>query len=385
MILYTSGTTGKPKGVLHRHEFLTHIVDWMNVTEDFCMTQDSRVGLISRFTFVATVILMFGGLLNGGTLYFAPENARNDLEQLYNFLTDKKISHTFVASGLAAILAEDYDISGINVFAAGEKMPNFRAYSPGVCLINMYGSTETACVISAKIHGNETPIYAGKPGLGITAMLADENLSPSKPGEPGELIIADEYMSNQYLNLPEQTAEKWINIDGLTWYRTGDRAILTPEGDYCILGRTDNMIKLRGFRIETGEVESQVSNAVSKIGRDDVKNIVVCLRTVSRNDYLVCYYESENDLNAAEINTVFTEAAKYLADYMIPDIFMRVAQMPRNLNGKIIRKDLPQPKMHRHEITALDSEVLARVVWTAEDVLGITFAEPEDTFTELGG
>lgn len=385
MILYTSGTTGRPKGVLHRHEFLTHIVDWMNIGGGFEMSEASRVGLISRFTFVATVMLMFGGLLNGGTLYFAPENARNDLEQLYKFLTDKNISHIFVASGLAAILAEDYDISGVNVFAAGEKMPNFRAHSPGVCLINMYGSTETACVISAKIHGNETPIYAGKPEPGVKAMLIDENLSLSNPGEAGELLIANEYMSNQYLNLPEQTAEKWIQTDGLTWYRTGDRAILTSEGNYCILGRTDNMIKLRGFRIETGEVESQVSEAVSRIGRNDVKNIVVCLRNVSRNDYLVCYYESGNELNESEISAVKAEISKYLADYMIPDIFMRVAQMPRNLNGKIIRKDLPQPKSHTHEITALDSEVLARVVWTAGDVLGISSAEPEDTFTELGG
>ncbi len=385
MILYTSGTTGRPKGVLHRHEFLTHIVDWMNVTEDFCMSSDSHIGLISRFTFVATVTFMFGGLLNGGTLYFAPENARNDLEQLYKFLMDKKITHIFIASGLAAILAEDYDISGVNVFAAGEKMPNFRAHLDSVYLRNIYGSTEIGVVTSAKIHGHENPITIGKPGPGTKAMLIEENLSPSKPGDPGELLIANEYMSNQYLKLPGQTAEKWIQIDGLTWYRTGDRAVLTPEWNYCILGRTDNMIKLRGFRIETGEVESQVSKTVSQIGRDDVKNIVVCLRTVSRNDYLVCYYESENDINSDEISTIKAEAAKYLADYMIPDIFMRIAKMPRNLNGKIIRKDLPQPKSHKHKISALDSEVLARVVWAVSDVLGITSAEPEDAFTELGG
>ena len=385
MILYTSGTTGRPKGVLHRHEFLTHIVDWMNIGEGFELSADSRLGLISRFTFVATVTFMFGALIKGGTLYFAQENARNDLECLYNFLTDKKITHIFIASSLAAVLAEDYDISGVNVFAAGEKLPNFKAYSSSVYLRNIYGSTEIGVVTSSKIHGNENPITIGKPGPGVKAMLVDEALNPSKPGELGELLIASEYVSRQYLHLPEQTAEKWINLDGLTWYRTGDRAEFTHDGNLCILGRTDNMIKLRGFRIETGEVESQVSKAVSGIGRVDVKNIVVCLRTVSRTDYLVCYYESANDLVPDEISAVKDEAAKYLADYMIPDIFMRVAEMPRNLNGKIIRKDLPQPKSHRHEITALDSETLARVVWTAEDVLGITSAEPEDTFTELGG
>ena len=128
-----------------------------------------------------------------------------------------------------------------------------------------------------------------------------------------------------------------------------------------------------------------MSKAVADLGRSDVKNIVVCLRTVSRTDYLVCYYESEHDLDVDQISAVKEQAAKYLADYMIPDMFMRVEHMPRNLNGKIIRKDLPQPKAHTHEITALDSETLARVVWAAEDVLGITYAEPEDTFTELGG
>ena len=96
----------------------------------------------------------------------------------------------------------------------------------------------------------------------------------------------------------------------------------------------------------------------------------------------MCYYESENDLDAGEIDAVKNEIAKYLADYMMPDMWIRVAEMPRNLNGKIIRKDLPQPQMRKREITALDSEVLARVVWTAEDVLGISDAEPEDTFTE---
>ena len=384
MLLYTSGTTGYPKGVLHRHKFLTHIADWMNTGEDFGMSADTRLGLISHFNFVATVTVMFGALIHGGTLYIAPESARKDLACLYHFLTDKKITHIFVASGLAAILAEDYDISGITVFAAGEKLPNFRAYSPDVFLRNMYGSTEIGVVTSAKIHGSENPISIGKPAPGTKAMLVDEALNPSKPGEAGELLIANDCMSKQYLNLTEQTVEKYIDIDGVTWYRTGDRATLTPEGNYCILGRTDNMIKLRGFRIETGEVEAQVSKAVAGLGRDDVKNIVVCLRTVSRTDYLVCYYESEKELNPDTVAEIKAEISKHLADYMIPDIFMRVSEMPRNLNGKIIRKNLPQPQMRRYEITALDSEVLARVVWTTEDVLGIT-AEPEDTFTELGG
>ena len=104
----------------------------MNTGEGFDMSADSHVGLISRFTFVATITLIFGALLNGGTLYFAPEPARNDLELLYKFLSDKKITHIFIASGLAVIPAEDYDISGVNVFAAGIQNRDRRSRIAGV-------------------------------------------------------------------------------------------------------------------------------------------------------------------------------------------------------------------------------------------------------------
>ena len=83
-------------------------------------------------------------------------------------------------------------------------------------------------------------------------------MKPVKPGEAGELLISSAFMSRQYWKRPELSAEKWIGLDGETWYRTGDRAVLTDEGDYDILGRIDNMVKLRGFRIETGEVEAQI-------------------------------------------------------------------------------------------------------------------------------
>ena len=113
-------------------------------------------------------------------------------------------------------MAEDYDISGVNVFAAWKKLPNFRAHLDSVYLRNIYGSTEIGVVTSAKIHVNENPITIGRPGQGTKAMLVDESLTPSISGEAGEFLIANEYMLNQYLNLPEQTAEKWIQFDGLT-------------------------------------------------------------------------------------------------------------------------------------------------------------------------
>ena len=385
MLLYTSGTTGNPKGVLHIHSMFLHIVDWMNIHDTAAMNTDTRSGVITSFSFVGTQMFLLGPLSKGGTVHFAPEAARKDMGYLYQFLRAKNITHIFLPSGLASAVAEDYDIRGIFIFAAGEKLRNFKAKAPGSFLIDSYGSTETSGVLSKKIYGDEERIAVGKPYVNTKTRIVDDALNPVKPGEAGELLISNAFMSRQYWKQPQLTAEKWIELDGETWFRTGDRAALTPDGDYEILGRIDNMVKLRGFRIETGEVEAQISSAINQLGRSDVRDVVVAVKTVSGTDNLVCFYEAPKALDKAAVTKIIS---KHLTDYMIPKIWMRVDALPRNLNGKVVRGQLPQPerdRMHAH-YGALDSEVIARLVYTLEDVLDAAVSvSPDDRFTDLGG
>lgn len=383
MLLYTSGTTGKPKGVLHSHRFLLHIADFIKLHSDVLLNQSTRSGVMSSFPFVATMVFLFGPLQYGGTVCIAPKIARKDMGYLYQFIRDAHITHIFMPSSLAAIMAEDYDLNGVFVFAAGEKLRNFHALVPGNVLINMYGSTETSAIISKKIKGNEARILVGKPYDNTKTMVVDDKLCPVASGVPGELLVSNDYMSSGYYRLPEQSAEKWIEKNGARWFRTGDRAVCTPDGDIDILGRTDNMVKLRGFRIETGEVEAQIANALTRTGKTEVGQLVVVIKSISGADHLTCYYEAKHALDKKEM---MDEIAGYLADYMIPDVWVRMDALPRNLNGKVMRSELPQPKRERRTVGVLDSEVVTRVLMTAADVLGTDYLiGPDDKFTELGG
>lgn len=382
MLLYTSGTTGKPKGVLHSHSFLLGFLDYMKVHEGAEMDAYTRSGVISSVPFVGTQMVLLGPLAYGGTVCIAPEAARKDLGFLNQFLRQAHITHIFIPTGLATLLAEDYDIRGIWIFAGGEKMRPFRPHNPGNCLINIYGSTETSAVISKKIFGNEETITVGKPYATTKARLVDENLKDVRPEEIGETLLSNSYMSRQYYHLPEQSAEKWVELDGEVWFRTGDRAKRTVNGDFEILGRMDNMIKLRGYRIETGEVEAQIANAAEKIGAD-IRTHVVVKKTVSGTEHLCCYYEAQQEMDSRAVSE---EIAKYLADYMVPDIWVRMDALPRNVNGKVLRNELPQPRQQRKASGSLDNEIVARIVWTAADVLEISeMIGPEDSFTGLGG
>ena len=383
MLLYTSGTTGNPKGVLHSHGFLLHFLDYMKIHEGAEMNAHTRSGVISAVPFVGTQMFLLGPLAHGGTVCIAPEAARKDLNFLHQFLRQARITHCFVPTGLAAYLAEDCDISGILVFAGGEKLRPFHRHHPGNFLINIYGSTETSAVISKKIFGNEKSITVGHPHATTKARLVSGEMKDVQPEETGEMLISNSYMSRQYYNLPELSAEKWVQLDGETWFRTGDRARRTADGDYEILGRTDNMIKLRGFRIETGEVEAQIAGAAERIGGSIVGEVVVVKKTISGTEHLCCYYEAQQEMDS---KIVSDEIAKYLADYMVPDIWVRMDALPRNINGKVLRNELPQPKQQRKNYGSLDNEIIARVVWTAADVLEIDeIISPEDSFASLGG
>ena len=383
MLLYTSGTTGNPKGVLHTHSMLLHIIDAVKVFDGVEMNTGSRSCVMASFPFIASQAFLTGPLLAGGTVCIAPEAARKDMGFLYRFIREEKITHMFLPAGLAAIMAEDYDLSGIHVTAAGEKLRNFRPLTPGNVLINQYGSTEISAVLSKIIRGDEERILVGRPYENTKTMIVDEALHPVPDGEPGELLVSNSFMSKGYYKQPEMSAEKWVELDGVTWFRTGDRAVCTPDGDIDILGRVDNMIKIRGFRVETGEVEAQIAAVLPKIGRDDVGQLVVVVKTVAGTDHLCCYYEAKSELDK---NAVSEEISRYLAEYMVPDIWVRMDALPRNMNGKIMRRELPQPKRERRALGVLDSEVIARLLLTAAEVLDIDcFIAPEDRFTDLGG
>ncbi len=383
MLLYTSGTTGKPKGVLHAHRMMLHIADCCKRYPDTAMDERTRSGVMSSFPFVATEMVLLGPLSCGGTVCISPKEARNDLDVLHRFFREARVTHAFLPCSLAAIMAEDYDISGIYVYAAGEKLRNFHALVPGNELINLYGSTEVGPIICKRIRGDEERILVGKPYDNTSTLIVDDDLKPVAGGEVGELLVSNDYMSTGYLHLPELSAEKWIVRDGVRWFRTGDRAAYASDGDIDILGRTDNMVKLRGFRIETGEVEAQVANAVARLGLTDVGQVVVVVKTVSGIQRLTCYYEAPHEIDR---EAVTAEISDYLAEYMLPDLWMRVDALPRNLNGKVMRNELPQPVLRVGTVSGMDSEVVARVVRTAAAVLGCTnYIGPEDRFTELGG
>ncbi|MBQ6537843.1 MAG: AMP-binding protein, partial [Eubacterium sp.] len=383
MLLYTSGTTGNPKGVLHNQAMMVHIADWINSVDGAAMDEKTRTGVMSSFSFVGSQMYLLGPLSKGGTVCIAPEVARKDLVSLYQFICEADITHIFLPAGLAVILAEDYDISGRNVFAAGEKLRNFRPYNQDIFLINSYGSTELSGVMAKKVFGDEEVISVGKPWENNAVMIVDEALKQTAPGEAGELLVSGRYMSRCYYGLPELSSEKWIELDGATWFRTGDRASFTPEGDCVILGRTDNMVKLRGFRIETGEVEAQIARAAARLDREDVGETVVLVKTVSGTEHLCCYYEADKDIDQ---NKMTEEISKYLAEYMVPDIWIHVDEFPRNTNGKILRRELPQPKSRHRTSGVLDSELISRIVITAADVLKPDgFIGPDDRFTDIGG
>ncbi len=383
MLLYTSGTTGKPKGVLHSQRMLIHIVDVIKAHDDAVMNENTRSGVMSSFPFVATQMFLLGPLIYGGTVCIAPEIARKDMDYLYQFIKEAEVTHVFLPSGLAAIMAEDYDLRGIFVFAAGEKLRNFNPCVPENQLINLYGSTETSAIISQKIRGNEERILVGKPYMNTKAMSVGSNMELLGPNEVGELLVSNDYMSSGYYHLPEVSAKKWIEIDNRRWYRTGDRVTCNEDGDYDILGRIDNMIKLRGFRIETGEVEAQIANAVKRLNRKDVGQIVVVVKTVAGTEHLSCYYEAAEELDNSIVKK---EISDYLAEYMIPDIWVRMDALPRNLNGKVMRNELPQPKRERKLAAAMESEAVARVLMTAAEILETDyFIGPDDRFTDMGG
>ncbi|NIM15012.1 MAG: amino acid adenylation domain-containing protein [Candidatus Aminicenantes bacterium] len=390
-VIYTSGSTGWPRGVMIRHSSLINLCCWHN--RCFFVTCQDIAAKYAGFGFDASVWEIFPYLIAGASLIMVPEDIKLDMEQLNRFMERHYITISFLPTQVCEQFMKLENRSLRVLLTGGDKLKHFikRRY----LLVNNYGPTENTVVTTHfDVDQFDHNIPIGQPAANTSIYILDSygNLQPI--GVPGELCIGGDGLARGYLNQPELTAEKFINFSHNTrhltintrLYRTGDLACWLPDGNIEFLGRKDFQIKIRGFRVELGEIESQL------LKHSQVKETVVLAREDHEGEKYLCAYVVTEPINAPGGNLNVMELKTYLSatlpNYMIPSYFIPLDAIPLTSNGKVDRNALPILGMKqgddyeapRDEIEKKLVKIIAEVLKIEEEIIGI-----DSDFFELGG
>ncbi|SDI12834.1 non-ribosomal peptide synthase domain TIGR01720/amino acid adenylation domain-containing protein [Actinokineospora alba] len=377
-VIYTSGSTGRPKGVVVHHGglanlFHDHAIDLPGSARD-------RFALTATFSFDTAIEgLLF--LAAGHELHVIGEDLRLDPDALVTYLTERAITVVDLTPTYAAQLvpAGLLDAPLRLLMLGGEATPEWLwreiAARPGLEAVNYYGPTE--CSVDATVcrtSDAERPLI-GRPLRNLRAYVLDANLDPRPPCVPGELYLAGPQLARGYLDRPGLTAERFIAnpFDGGRMYRTGDRVRWTADGRLDYLGRVDDQVKVRGFRIEPGEVAAVLRE------QPGVRDAAVVAHADTACHRLVAYVVGEpGDLRA--------DLARVLPDYLVPAAFVTLDALPLTSSGKLDRRALPAPDFtatSTYVAPRTEAERIVAAAWA--DVLGVPRVGVEDDFFALGG
>ncbi|MBL1179046.1 amino acid adenylation domain-containing protein [Pantanalinema sp. GBBB05] len=272
-VIYTSGSTGTPKGVLLSHRGLGNVVAAQQ--QVFHLSRNSRILQFASLSFDAAIFEVALALGSGGTLYIPPQSAQLPGIALVQFLQDNAITHALITPSVLAVLPPA-ELPALQVLITGGEVcssPVIDRWAVDRHFFNAYGPTETTIWATvAELFPGDSPLTIGRPVLNTQIYILDANLNPVPVGIPGELYIGGHGLAQGYLHRPELTAERFIRVEWadlssddvpihlkpktLTLYKTGDRAQYRPDGVIEFLGRVDDQIKIRGFRVELGEIEA---------------------------------------------------------------------------------------------------------------------------------
>ena len=395
-VIYTSGSTGTPKGAMNNHAGLRNRLLWMQ--EAYPLAEADRVLQKTPFTFDVSVWEFFWPLMAGASLVVAQPGGHQDSSYLVGLIAEQRITTLhFVPSMLQAFLEE----SGLEdcrwlrrVICSGEALrpeTQERFFSrSNVELHNLYGPTEASIDVTfwqcrRGVETRSVPI--GKPIANMQTYVLDDELKPVPVGVVGELYLGGVGLARGYLNRPGLTAERFVphpfsRQPGERLYRTGDVARYLPDGNIEFLGRVDHQVKVRGFRVELGEIETALARhpAVREA-------VVIAHADASENKRLVAYLVAgEPRPTASEWRAYLKE---HLPEYMVPSAFMLLDKLPLNANGKLDRRSLPPPEWARPDTSRGFAaprnhveETLANI-WAG--VLGVEKIGVHDNFFELGG
>ena len=386
MIFYTSGSTGNPKGVVHLHRILDAYPELL--PQAVSISSKTRTLSIALFTFAASLIDLTPPLYYGGSIYIAGENERKDVKQIYRIINDCRISGSFFPPALYELIHGLYGVLPLEyLFLSGEKAREQVMFGdPGV--FELYGASECPPMLINPL-GNGGPASLGRPYDGVKAFLRDDDGREIREAEViGELCVITPYMAVGYHKLPEETGKKFGKTDdqaGNRVYYTGDYMAFAADGTLVFHGRKDRMVKIRGQRVELGEIDYVISRFS---GITEARTVNVTLQNTER---LVCYYTG----SPRKRRELREYAEKYLADYMVPDFFIHLDEMPRNKRNKtdyqalkareIDNAELLEERMDGCGEVSYSDETEQRICAAAAGVLGLPSVGPEESFFDIGG
>lgn len=382
-VIYTSGSTGLPKGVKIQHKSLLNLCNWHNSA--FEVTGNSRGALFAGIAFDASVWEIFPYLLKGAAIFpINDNNIRYDVQKLHKFIVENRISHIYLPTQICLeFVLGELELTATQILTGGEALKLPKTTTLNIC--NNYGPTENTVVTTFFHVGPQDSgiIPIGNPISNVSILVLDEHLNLLPRGVFGTLYIGGASLAKGYLNKPELTQERFIEnpYNGERMYNTGDLARWNNKGILEFKERSDDQIKIRGFRVELGEIEIVINNY------EGVKKCVVLLHEDNQeNKQLIAFISGKKSSDFKALKNYLHEK---LPNYMIPSLLIEVEDIPINVNGKVDRASLKTIASEYKKINSTytgprnKSEKSLVEIW--KQVLAIDQIGIEDDFFELGG
>src|SRR5712692_5548145 len=391
-VIYTSGSTGTPKGVAVAHRNVVRLVRSTN----YANFSAAEVFLqFAPVSFDASTFEIWGSLLNGARLAMMPPG-KASLKELAEALKRYRVTTLWLTAGLFHLMVDHHleELRGLRQLLAGGdvlSVPHVRRVLqelPGCRVINGYGPTEntpfTCCYPITNPASLNGSVPISRPISNTYVYALDPHLNPVPVGVPGELYIGGDGLARDYLNRPELTAEKFVRDpfsgNGARLYRSGDLVRYRPSGDIEFLGRIDNQVKVRGYRVELGEIEAVMAQ------HPEISEGVVVVRQDAGDKHLAAYLTPRNGHQPA-VEDVRSFLRERLPDYMVPSTFVVLESLPLSPTGKVDRLALPSTNGFKSTkgFAAPEDELELKLIKIWEKVLNVRPVGINDNFFDLGG
>jgi len=390
-VIYTSGSTGKPKGTMIEHQGLVNYICWAKKV--YVKHEQEVFPLYSSLAFDLTITSVFTPLISGGKIIVYRDD--EDEYVLYRILKENQATILkLTPSHLSLLLDRDNRNSSIKSFIVGGENLKvslakkvYDSFGGNIEIFNEYGPTET--IVGCMIHSydpekdSRVAVPIGRPADNVQIYLLDKNLAPVPIRAVGEIYISGDGVARGYLNNPALTKEKFIDnpfVPGQRMYKTGDQARFLPDGALEYIGRIDQQIKIRGYRVELGEIEKHLLN------HGEILEAVVLYREdKQQNPFLCAYIVSKSGIAAQDLKQYLM---KHLPDYLIPLHFIEVKEIPLTANGKVNTALLAQiaiPGIEESAYIASRNEKEELLMQVIGEVLRIEKVGVKHNFYHLGG